>query len=160
MSGAETLQALLDSSWARAGAAARAAWSAPSRMTAAEVGRFLARERYCAIATGSPKGEPHLVPVSFVFLDDGSFWLPAVDGSARLRDISAHPRAALLVGQGVGADHQLVIARGPVEIMATATLPAVVRKRSQEKLGDTTWAGSWLVLRPDRLIAYAAAAAG
>jgi hypothetical protein len=44
--------------------------------------------------------------------------------------------------------------------MATATLPAEVRKRSQEKLGDTTWASSWLVLRPDRLIAYAAAAAG
>lgn len=148
------LQELLDSSWAKAGRSARAAWSQPARMTAEQVTRFLRQQRNCAIATSSPQGEPHLVPVSFLFLPDGSFWLPAVDGAARLRDIRWRPWAALLVGQGLGAEHQLVMASGPIEVVAAGALPRSVRDGCQDKLGDTSWASRWLVLRPDRLIAY------
>ncbi|MGC1183554.1 MAG: pyridoxamine 5'-phosphate oxidase family protein [Candidatus Dormiibacterota bacterium] len=148
------LQALLDSSWAKAGRSARAAWSQPDRMTAEQVTRFVCRQRNCALATTSPQGEPHLVPVSFLFLADGSFWLPAVAGAARLRDIRSRPRAALLVGQGQGAEHHLVIASGPIEVVASGDLPRSVLVGSADKLGNTSWASWWLVLRPDRLIAY------
>jgi hypothetical protein len=124
-------------------------------MKADQVIAFLDGQRYCAIATIGPAAEPHLVPVSFVSLDDGSFWLPAVAGAARLRDIWSRPRAALVVGQGVGTGHTLVLANGSVETVAPDRLPDEVRQRGLDKLGNTEWAACWLVLRPDRLIAYA-----
>lgn len=150
----EALRVLLDSSWAKAGKGARGAWRQTDRMTAEQVISFLADQRYCAIATTNPQGEPHLVPVSFLSLADGTLWLPTVDGSVRLRDVLSNSRAAVVVGQGVAGTHAAVMARGPVLAVASAEVPAAVLERAQAKLGDTAWAAWWLLLRPDRLLAY------
>ncbi|HEY6538487.1 MAG TPA: pyridoxamine 5'-phosphate oxidase family protein [Candidatus Dormibacteraeota bacterium] len=115
---------------------------------------FLREQRFCALATTSPGGDPHLVPVGFLYLDDTSFWLPTGAGAVRLADLRKRPRAALMVGQGVGAQHQLVLVRGPVRIHPGQDLRGVVAKAAGEKLGDTDWASSWLELRPTSVLAY------
>lgn len=148
------LQELLNRSWAGAGRTARLAWPEHTRLSAAEVERFLAEQRFCAIATTGSSGAPHLVPGSFANDASGTFWLPTVAGAVRLEDLRTHPRAAVLVGQGVGASHTLVLAHGVVERFHRDDLPAAVLARAEAKLGDTSWADSWLELRPKRLLAY------
>ncbi len=155
MTTGDGLQALLDRSWAAAGAAARGSWPEAQRMSAAEALAFLSGQRYCAIATVSPGGDPQLVPGSFVCAEDGTFWLPAVAGTARARSLRRHPRLALLVGQGVDAGHRLVLAQGAAEVVAPADLPARVAELARAKLGGLGWASQWLLMRPDRMLTYA-----
>jgi hypothetical protein len=150
------LQALIDASWAKAGKAAREAWPEPNRIRADGVATFLGQQRFCVIATTSPAGNPRLVPGSFVSMEDGTFWLPTVAGAGRLRDVRTRPRAAVLVGQGVGSEHTLVMVNGLVELVESFELPAAVQAQARAKLGETAWVGCWLRLRPERLLAYSA----
>lgn len=145
----EALQVLLDLSWAKAGHGAKTVWERTDRMTAGQFISFLADQRYCAIATTGSQGSPHLVPVSFLNPADGTFWLPTVDGSLRLRTILWNPRAAVVVGQGLAGSRTVVVARGAVGAVASSEIPAAVREQAQAKLGDTAWAAGWLVLRPE-----------
>ena len=63
-------------------------------LTAAELD-FLRAQRIGRLATVSPKGWPHVVPVAYSLGDDESFEFD-VDG-VKLRNLSAEPRAALVV---------------------------------------------------------------
>lgn len=65
---------------------------------------FLAQARVARLATASADGEPHVVPVCFVF--DGTCLYSAIDGKPkrvaapklrRLQNIRANPRASLVV---------------------------------------------------------------
>jgi pyridoxamine 5'-phosphate oxidase family protein len=56
---------------------------------------FLRAQRVGRLATVSPRGWPHVVPVAYQLLDDGAFEFDA-DG-AKLRNLTAEPRAALVV---------------------------------------------------------------
>jgi hypothetical protein len=152
------LQALIDASWAKAGKAARGAWPEPNRIRAEGVATFLGQQRFCVIATTTPAGNPRLVPGSFVSMEDGTLWLPTVAGAGRLRDVRSLPRAAVVVGQGMSSEQTLVMLNGPVDLVESAELPAAVRAQARAKLGETAWAGCWLRLRPERLLAYSAAA--
>ncbi len=71
-------------------------------MEEATARRLFAQARVGRLATVTPGGEPHLVPVTFVLVDD-TVWT-AVDGKPkrtrrlqRLRNIAANPRASVLV---------------------------------------------------------------
>lgn len=150
------LRELLDSSWARAGRGARSAWPEMERMAPNELLEFLAQERFCAIASSSPRGDPQLVPGSFVCLPDGAFWLPTVAGAARLLAVRSRPRLALMVGQTLGSRHQLVLARGPARELSPAALSPAVLEQARAKLGELSWASSWLRLRPTWMIGYSA----
>lgn len=156
----DPLQQLLDRSWASSGAGARSSWPEGTRMTARQLRRFLASQRFCVLASTGGDGEPHLVPVSFLSTGDGRFWLPSVAGAVRLRDLQARPRLALIIGQGMGEAHRLVLANGSVEVVPSQDLPATVRGQAELKLGDVAWAAWWLLLRPDRLVAYRGGPAG
>jgi nitroimidazol reductase NimA-like FMN-containing flavoprotein (pyridoxamine 5'-phosphate oxidase superfamily) len=56
---------------------------------------FLRSQRICRLATVSPAGWPHVVPVMYSLTDDGSFEFDA-DG-VKLRNLIAEPRCALAV---------------------------------------------------------------
>jgi pyridoxamine 5'-phosphate oxidase family protein len=56
---------------------------------------FLRSQRIGRLATVSPRGWPHVMPVMYSLLDDGSLEFDA-DG-AKLRNLVAEPRAALAV---------------------------------------------------------------
>jgi PPOX class probable F420-dependent enzyme len=67
---------------------------------------FLHQARVGRLATASPDGEPHVIPVCFVF--DGACLYSAIDAKPkrvaasrlrRLRNLEANPRASLLVDQ-------------------------------------------------------------
>ena len=63
--------------------------------------RFIKRSRVGHLATADANGEPHVVPVCFVYLS-GCFYIPIDEKPKRtlrlkrLRNIEANPRAALL----------------------------------------------------------------
>ncbi|MGH7609668.1 MAG: pyridoxamine 5'-phosphate oxidase family protein [Candidatus Dormibacteria bacterium] len=157
----EVLQRLLDASWERARPAARSAWPEPQRMRAADLLAFLGQQRYCAVASVSGAGQPHLAPASFLSLEDGTFWLPSMAGALRVRHLDRQrARLALLVGQGMGSSHTVVSATGPVVVIATADLAETVRSQGTAKLADCSWAECWLRLEPERLLGYSALTAG
>lgn len=56
---------------------------------------FLRSQRIAHLATVSPRGWPHVMPVMYELLDDGSFEFDA-DG-VKLRNLEAESRAALVV---------------------------------------------------------------
>jgi len=62
--------------------------------TAAELD-FLRSQRRARVATVSPSGWPHVVPVMYTMNDDGSLDFD-VDG-VKLRNLTAEPRAAMVV---------------------------------------------------------------
>jgi pyridoxamine 5'-phosphate oxidase family protein len=64
------------------------------RFSAAEA-EFLQAQRVGRLATVSPRGWPHVMPVAYQLLDDGGLEFDA-DG-AKLRNLTAEPRAALVV---------------------------------------------------------------
>src|SRR5205823_7574969 len=88
----------------RAGRRARCLARRAVRMTAAEARARFATARTARLATTTPAGLPHLVPICFAL--DGDTILTAIDHKpkrttalARLRNIAANPPVALL------ADH-------------------------------------------------------
>ena len=147
-------QALLDSSWAKAGASARAAWSQPTRMTAEQVTRFLSEQRNCAIATTSPQGEPTWCP------SHSSSWRTVPSGYPPSRvqlacaTSASAPGLLSWSGKAWGAEHQLVVASGPVEIVAAAAVPPSVGRIPPEARQHIV--GQLLALAPpqsaDRLL--------
>src|SRR5437879_12125097 len=56
---------------------------------------FLGSQRIGRLATVGPGGQPHVMPVMYQLLDDGSLEFDA-DG-VKLRNLSAEPRVALVV---------------------------------------------------------------
>jgi pyridoxamine 5'-phosphate oxidase family protein len=56
---------------------------------------FLRSQRLARVATVGPTGWPHVVPVMYTLLEDGSFEFDA-DG-IKLRNLTAEPRTALVV---------------------------------------------------------------
>ena len=69
-------------------------------MTAAEVDQFLAAERTCRVATTGRNGQPHVVPLWFVW-DGSALWLSSVVRSQRWADLIRDPRVAVVVDAGV-----------------------------------------------------------
>lgn len=65
-----------------------------SRFSDAEA-EFLQSQRIARLATVSPRGWPHVMPVMYSLTEDGGFEFDA-DG-AKLRNLMAEPRSALVV---------------------------------------------------------------
>ena len=81
--------------------------------TAAEL-EFLRSQRIGRFATVGPAGWPHVVPVMYTMNDDGSMDFD-VDG-VKLRNISAEPRAAMVV-DAMGPRRGVAI-QGRVDLIA------------------------------------------
>jgi len=61
-----------------------------------QVRRALARSSYCALATASPDGGPHVVGVLYAFAKDHVYVITERN-SRKVRDVEANPRVAICV---------------------------------------------------------------
>lgn len=75
---------------------------------------FLGQNEMCRFATASGKGEPHVVPVSYVW-DDGKAVIVTDYGTRKLKNLRTNPQAAILVDSG--GTRKLLLVSGPVEII-------------------------------------------
>jgi uncharacterized protein len=75
---------------------------------------FLKSNEMCRFATASRKGEPHVVPVSYVW-DEACAYIVTDYGTRKLRNLRQNPHAAILVDSA--GTRKLLLISGPVEII-------------------------------------------
>ena len=85
----------------------------PVKLTEKEI-RFLEQNELCRFATASKKGEPHVVPVSYVW-HEGSPYIVTDYGTRELKNLRENPRAAILVD--TAGTQKLLLISGPVSII-------------------------------------------
>jgi len=85
----------------------------PIHFSSSEVD-FLQSNELCRFATASAKGEPHVVPVSYVW-DQGHAVIVTDYGTRKLKNLRENPQAAVLVD--ANDTNKLLLLSGPVEIV-------------------------------------------
>jgi nitroimidazol reductase NimA-like FMN-containing flavoprotein (pyridoxamine 5'-phosphate oxidase superfamily) len=68
----------------------------------------------CRFATASKKGEPHVVPVSYIWDQDYAYIVTDY-GTRKLKNLRENPHAAILID--TGGTQKLLLISGPVEII-------------------------------------------
>jgi len=68
----------------------------------------------CRFASASKSGEPHVVPVSYVW-EDNSAYIVTDYGTRKLRNLRENPQAAILVD--TAGTQKLLLISGPVELI-------------------------------------------
>src|SRR3989475_12192688 len=81
-----------------------------TKFSGAEI-RFLEQNELCRFATASKKGEPHVVPVSYVW-HEGSPYIVTDYGTRKLKNLRENPRAAIL--DDPSGTQKLLLISGPV----------------------------------------------
>jgi uncharacterized protein len=75
---------------------------------------FLESNELCRFATASKTGEPHVVPVSYIWDQDYAYIVTDY-GTRKLKNLRENPHAAVLVDSG--GTQKLLLISGPVEII-------------------------------------------
>jgi uncharacterized protein len=75
---------------------------------------FLKSNEVCRFATASRKGEPHVVPVSYIW-DDDRPCIVTDYGTRKLKNLKENPQAAILVDSG--GTSKLLLISGPAEMI-------------------------------------------
>jgi uncharacterized protein len=75
---------------------------------------FLKSNELCRFATASKKGEPHVVPVSYVWDRDYAYIVTDY-GTRKLKNLRENPHAAVLID--TAGTQKLLLISGPVEII-------------------------------------------
>lgn len=75
---------------------------------------FLEQNEMCRFATSSAKGEPHVVPVSYVWDQDHAVIVTDY-GTRKLKNLRENPHAAILID--TNNTNKLLMLSGPVEII-------------------------------------------
>ena len=83
------------------------------RLSPKEV-KFLKQNEMCRFASASKSGEPHVVPVSYLW-DDTSAYIVTDYGTRKLRNLRENPQAAILVD--TAGTQKLLLISGPVELI-------------------------------------------
>jgi hypothetical protein len=93
-----------------------------------------------------------------MYIRSGStFWLPAVAGSIRARNLRTNPWLTLVVAENDDESHIAVIAEGPAELVPLDELPDDVRATVDQNSSQVwNWVDVWIVLRTERVLSYAA----
>jgi len=83
------------------------------KFTEKEIG-FLEQNEMCRFASASKKGEPHIVPVSYVWQDNHAYIVTDYH-TRKLKNLRENPHGALLVD--TSGTQKLLLLSGPVEII-------------------------------------------
>jgi nitroimidazol reductase NimA-like FMN-containing flavoprotein (pyridoxamine 5'-phosphate oxidase superfamily) len=75
---------------------------------------FLKSNELCRFATASGEGEPHVVPVSYIWDQDYAYIVTDYK-TRKLKNLRENPHAAVLVD--TGGTQKLLLISGPVEII-------------------------------------------
>lgn len=150
---AEALLRVQQASYARAGQALAQSWPRESAMDAEQFQSFLGKQRYCVLATTTPRGRPLARPIAFTVLG-AAFWFATV-GGPRLRNLELVPWASVVISEGQGDDHRALAVDGSVTIIRDPSeeLLSAWESRHGSRAG---WASAWFELTPRRLLSYAA----
>jgi len=85
------------------------------------------------------------------------FWLPAVAGSIRARNLAKNPWLTMVIAENDDETHVAVIAEGPADVVPLDDVSDDVRAAvDQHWPGVWKWVNVWIVLRTERLLSYAA----
>ncbi len=126
------------------------------RMTPDELEAFLRAQRTARVGTVSPNGEPHVVPMWFVWLD-GSIYMNTLNKARRTRDIETGSRVAVCIDGG----HEYSELCGAVLYGSFADAGDVPHVR--KIFGEKYWNGMdipevkshrWIVMRPDKIVSW------
>jgi general stress protein 26 len=149
----ESLGELQDRSFARANPATASSYPPENRLSAAQLAAYLDRRSFAVVGSARPDGRPHAAMTSYRRRDT-EFWLPTVAGSARERNVRAHPWLTLVVTEGDHDEHIAVLLEGPAEMVELAHVPADVRDTNK-----SDWVSVWIRLRAERVLSYASKSA-
>jgi len=125
-------------------------------LTAEEVEAFLAEQRTLRLATATPTGRPHVVPLWFVWMD-GTVFMNSTLGNVTVKNLQRNPQATGSIDDGSGYDElRGVLVHGRVAWAdADPRLESVKRAWSQKYLGGKPppydrWKNRiWFRLTPD-----------
>ncbi len=146
----QELAALQEQTFARATKSTADSFPPRRRLTGPQLAGYLDRRAFAVVGTTRPDGRPHAAMSSYV-RRGATFWLPAVTGSVRGRNVGGQPWATLVVTEGDRDHHVLVCVEGPAALLTPAEVPADIRA---QVTGD--WVGAWLRIQAERLLSYAA----
>lgn len=152
-----TLAELQAASFEAANAATSSSWPPERRMTREQLDRVLRRRQYAVVASTRSDQRAHATPSAFVWHRE-EVWMPAVAGAVRVRNVGAVPWLSVVISEGEGSDHAVVVLEGPARVVPAAEAPVEdLTETIAAKSSDfPDWASVWLVLRPARLLSYAA----
>jgi general stress protein 26 len=152
----ESLEMVQVRSFAQASAATLASFPVEHALSGPELDGFLSERRYAMVATTRPDGRPHATMAAFRHRD-GRLWLPTVAAAARVRNISANPGITVIVAEGVGDEHVMVMLEGrailhhdPEPIMTAWFREAWVAVYES----DLSWAGRIIEVIPTKVLSY------
>ena len=152
----EVLAELQDRTFQNATAATASTYPPERRLTAEQLTSYLGRREYAVVGTSRPDGRPH-ASMSMYIRSGSAFWLPAVAGSIRARNLRTNPWLTLVVAENDDESHIAVIAEGPAELVALDDLPDDVRAAVDRNWSQVwSWVDVWIVLRTERVLSYAA----
>lgn len=110
-----------------------------------EAQAFLTRPLLGRLATASPDGQPHVVPVWFLF-EDGFVWVSAFQTTRKVIDLERNPKCAIVVDIEQGQESLSAVAlEGRAELARAPFLE--VRQRAQRIYAK--YLGPEGVLAPD-----------
>jgi SAM-dependent methyltransferase len=156
-----TLEEIQRESFARAGAGTRASFPRERALTGSRLDSFLDRKHYATLSTTRRDGRPHAAMVGFS-VRDGRLWVPSVAGAVRLANLAREPSASLVVTEGEGDSHTVVIVEGDALVHhdqdAEDVLAGWMRDEWRDRFGtELDWAGAVIELFPRKVLSYAAA---
>lgn len=153
---AEVLAELQDRTFERATAATARTYPPERRLTAEQLTSYLGRREYAVVGTTRPDGRPH-ASMSMYVRGGSTFWLPAVAGSVRARNLRTNPWLTMVVAENDDESHIAVLAEGPAELVALDDLPDDVRTTVDENWSQVwNWVDVWIALNTERVLSYAA----
>ena len=94
--------------------------------------KFLEANEMCRFATASKTGEPHVVPVSYVWQDNYAYIVTDY-GTRKLRNLRENPQAAILID--TSGTQKLLLISGPVELIEKGEEYRRLYKLFHSKLG-------------------------
>lgn len=149
----DPIEQLQEATFSSATTATRQSYPLHRRLFEGRLARYLDRRAFAVLSSTRSNARPHAALTSYV-RDGVTFYLPTVEGSLRERNVKGQPYACLTVSEGDHDEHVAVLIEGPVEVLDPAAVPLEVREKI---IGD--WVATWLVLRAERVLSYAAAGA-
>jgi general stress protein 26 len=123
-----------------------------------ELTDFLEEPRYGTVSTTRPDGRPHATPAAFRHRA-GRLYLPTEAGAARLRNLRDEPSLSLIVAEGAGERHVMVLVEGEIMIHEDPEpiLAAWLRDAWGRAYGtELDWAERIIEVVPTRVFSYAA----
>jgi hypothetical protein len=113
---------LQDRSFARATGATAASYPPERRLSGAQLASYLDRRAFAVVGSARPDGRPHAAMSSYI-RRGATFWLPAVAGSVRERNLRATPWLAMVIAEGDRGEHIAVLIEGPAEVIEPSRVP-------------------------------------